>query len=48
MGTVTGEAVLGTNAFWNLLAGLRDITARLFAGYEWFSREMRETATERW
>jgi len=34
VGIVTGEAVLGANAFWDLFAGLRDIAGGPSAGYE--------------
>jgi uncharacterized protein YbjQ (UPF0145 family) len=34
VGIVTGEAVLGANAFWDLFAGLRDITGGPSPGYE--------------
>ncbi len=45
VGIVTGEAVLGTNVFRDLFAGLRDITGGRSAGYERSLREARETAT---
>jgi uncharacterized protein YbjQ (UPF0145 family) len=45
VGIVTGEAVLGANAFRDLFAGLRDITGGRSAGYERSLREARETAT---
>ena len=45
VGVVTGEAVLGTNIFRDLFAGLQDITGGRSAGYERSLREARETAT---
>jgi len=45
VGIVTGEAVLGANAFRDLFAGLRDITGGRSAGYESALREARDTAT---
>jgi uncharacterized protein YbjQ (UPF0145 family) len=44
VGVVTGEAVLGTNVFRDLFAGLRDIVGGRAAGYERSLREARETA----
>src|ERR687889_869550 len=44
VGVVTGEAVLGTNAFRDLFAGLRDIVGGRSAGYERSLREARDTA----
>jgi len=41
---VTGEAVLGANAFRDLFAGLRDIVGGRSAGYEQSLREARDTA----
>jgi uncharacterized protein YbjQ (UPF0145 family) len=46
VGVVTGEAVLGTNVFRDLFAGLRDIVGGRAAGYERSLREARETALE--
>ena len=46
MGVVTGEAVLGANAFRDLFAGLRDIVGGRFAGYERSLRQARETAIQ--
>ena len=46
VGVVTGEAVLGTNVFRDLFAGLRDIVGGRTAGYERSLREARETALE--
>ena len=46
VGVVTGEAVLGTNAFRDLFAGLRDIVGGRAAGYERSLREARETTLE--
>src|SRR5829696_5883175 len=44
VGVVTGEAVLGANAFRDLFAGLRDIVGGRSAGYERSLREARDTA----
>ena len=44
VGVVTGEAVLGANAFRDLFAGLRDIVGGRSAGYEQSLREARDTA----
>jgi uncharacterized protein YbjQ (UPF0145 family) len=44
VGVVTGEAVLGANAFRDLFAGLRDIVGGRSAGYESSLREARDTA----
>ena len=44
VGVVTGEAVLGANAFRDLFAGLRDIVGGRSAGYERCLREARDTA----
>jgi len=44
VGVVTGEAVLGANAFRDLFAGLRDIVGGRSAGYEMSLREARDTA----
>ncbi len=46
VGVVTGEAVLGANAFRDLFAGLRDIVGGRSAGYERSLRQARETALE--
>ncbi len=46
VGVVTGEAILGANAFRDLFAGLRDIVGGRSAGYERSLRQARETALE--
>jgi uncharacterized protein YbjQ (UPF0145 family) len=46
VGAVTGEAILGANAFRDLFAGLRDIVGGRSAGYERSLRQARETALE--
>ena len=46
VGVVTGEAVLGTNVFRDLFAGLRDIVGGRTAGYERSLREAEQTALE--
>ncbi len=43
-GIVTGEAILGTNIFRDLFAGIRDIVGGRSASYEGVLREARETA----
>lgn len=43
-GIVTGEAILGTNIFRDLIAGIRDIVGGRSASYESVLREARETA----
>ncbi|MFB2550181.1 heavy metal-binding domain-containing protein [Ensifer soli] len=43
-GVVTGEAILGTNIFRDIFAGLRDIVGGRSASYEKVLREARETA----
>ncbi len=43
-GIVTGEAILGTNIFRDLFAGIRDIVGGRSASYEAVLREARETA----
>ncbi len=43
-GIVTGEAILGTNIFRDLFAGIRDIVGGRSASYESVLREARETA----
>ena len=46
VGVVTGEAVLGTNVFRDLFAGLRDIVGGRPAGYKRSLRQAGETALE--
>ncbi len=43
-GIVTGEAILGTNIFRDLFAGIRDLVGGRSASYEKVLREARETA----
>lgn len=43
-GIVTGEAILGTNIFRDLFAGIRDIVGGRSSSYEQVLREARETA----
>ncbi|MHA7968110.1 heavy metal-binding domain-containing protein [Rhizobium sp. CAU 1783] len=43
-GVVTGEAILGTNIFRDLFAGIRDLVGGRSASYEQVLREARETA----
>lgn len=43
-GIVTGEAILGTNIFRDLFAGIRDIVGGRSVSYEGVLREARETA----
>jgi len=43
-GVVTGEAILGTNIFRDLFAGIRDIVGGRSASYEEVLRNARETA----
>lgn len=43
-GIVTGEAILGTNIFRDIFAGIRDIVGGRSASYEKVLREARETA----
>ena len=43
-GIVTGEAILGTNIFRDLFAGIRDIVGGRSGSYEKVLREARETA----
>ena len=44
MGVVTGEAILGTNIFRDIFAGIRDIVGGRSESYEQVLREARETA----
>jgi uncharacterized protein YbjQ (UPF0145 family) len=48
VGIVTGEAVLGANAFRDLFAGLRDITGGRSAGYERSLRKHERRRSGRW
>lgn len=43
-GIVTGEAILGTNIFRDIFAGIRDIVGGRSSSYETVLREARETA----
>ena len=43
-GIVTGEAILGTNIFRDIFAGIRDIVGGRSGSYEKVLREARETA----
>ena len=43
-GIVTGEAILGTNIFRDLFAGIRDLVGGRSGSYETVLREARETA----
>ncbi|WP_310216540.1 heavy metal-binding domain-containing protein [Neorhizobium sp. 2083] len=43
-GIVTGEAILGTNIFRDLFAGIRDLVGGRSASYEQVLKEARETA----
>ncbi|WP_114364366.1 heavy metal-binding domain-containing protein [Ciceribacter lividus] len=43
-GIVTGEAILGTNIFRDIFAGIRDLVGGRSASYEQVLREARETA----
>ncbi|MCO6185027.1 heavy metal-binding domain-containing protein [Rhizobium sp. L1K21] len=43
-GIVTGEAILGTNIFRDLFAGIRDLVGGRSGAYEQVLREARETA----
>ncbi len=43
-GIVTGEAILGTNIFRDIFAGIRDIVGGRSSSYEQVLREARETA----
>lgn len=43
-GVVTGEAILGTNIFRDIFAGIRDIVGGRSSSYETVLREARETA----
>ena len=43
-GVVTGEAILGTNIFRDIFAGIRDIVGGRSGSYEKVLREARETA----
>jgi uncharacterized protein YbjQ (UPF0145 family) len=43
-GIVTGEAILGTNIFRDLFAGIRDLVGGRSGSYEQVLREARETA----
>ncbi len=43
-GIVAGEAILGTNIFRDLFAGIRDLVGGRSASYEQVLREARETA----
>ncbi len=43
-GVVTGEAILGTNIFRDLFAGIRDLVGGRSGAYEQVLREARETA----
>ena len=43
-GIVTGEAILGTNIFRDLFAGIRDLVGGRSGSYESVLREARETA----
>jgi uncharacterized protein YbjQ (UPF0145 family) len=43
-GIVTGKAILGTNIFRDLFAGIRDLVGGRSASYEKVLREARETA----
>ncbi|ATN35463.1 hypothetical protein ACO34A_16795 [Rhizobium sp. ACO-34A] len=43
-GVVAGEAILGTNIFRDLFAGIRDLVGGRSASYEQVLREARETA----
>ncbi len=45
-GIVTGEAILGTNIFRDLFAGIRDLVGRRSGAYEEVLREARETAID--
>jgi uncharacterized protein YbjQ (UPF0145 family) len=44
LGVVTGEAILGTNIFRDMFAGIRDIVGGRSAAYEKELRTARETA----
>ncbi len=46
MGVVTGEAILGTNIFRDIFAGIRDIVGGRSESYEQVLREARETALQ--
>ncbi|MEM9332752.1 MAG: heavy metal-binding domain-containing protein [Pseudomonadota bacterium] len=43
-GVVTGEAILGTNIFRDLFAGIRDLVGGRSGAYEQVLKEARETA----
>ena len=43
-GIVTGEAILGTNVFRDLFAGIRDLVGGRSGSYETVLRQARETA----
>jgi uncharacterized protein YbjQ (UPF0145 family) len=43
-GIVTGEAILGTNIFRDLFAGIRDLVGGRSGSYEQVLRDARETA----
>ena len=43
-GVITGEAILGTNIFRDIFAGIRDIVGGRSSSYEKVLREARETA----
>ena len=45
-GIVTGEAILGTNIFRDLFAGIRDLVGGRSGAYEEVLRQARETAIE--
>ncbi|MEM8650560.1 MAG: heavy metal-binding domain-containing protein [Pseudomonadota bacterium] len=45
-GIVTGEAILGTNIFRDIFAGIRDLVGGRSGSYETVLKEARETALE--
>ena len=45
-GVITGEAILGTNIFRDIFAGIRDIVGGRSSSYEKVLREARETALD--